>query len=212
MPKLPTPSPTPALHRLSLSLPACTNGSSRLAFTYSLCAQCPPCHTPPSFIHYYTLLGLSGQGNIQWSLFPAWLHLWSTALLLAPSISVIILPGRSPMYYRDPLPDLTPFPALSTYSPRSLYEAARIITRTNIHSVYITQNDLIDFTLIWNLLLVSPTMGTFYMWTSIEMLLNTDNAGKIRAPGRDVEQESPPAWTQEAYRPLRRKCSLCCSV
>ena len=25
------------------------------------------------------------------------------------------------------------------------------------------------------------------------------------------EQESPPAWTQEAYRPPCRKCSLCCS-
>ena len=25
-----------------------------------------------------------------------------------------------------------------------------------------------------------------------------------------VQQESPPAWTQEAYRPLRSKCSLCC--
>ena len=26
------------------------------------------------------------------------------------------------------------------------------------------------------------------------------------------EQESPPAWTQEAHRPPRSKCSLCCSV
>ena len=26
------------------------------------------------------------------------------------------------------------------------------------------------------------------------------------------KQESPPAWTQEAYRPPRSKCSLCCSV
>ena len=31
---------------------------------------------------------------------------------------------------------------------------------------------------------------------------------------RDMQskQESPPAWTQEAYHPPRRKYSLCCSV
>ena len=27
-----------------------------------------------------------------------------------------------------------------------------------------------------------------------------------------MKQESPPARTEEAYRPLRGKCSLCCSV
>ena len=27
-----------------------------------------------------------------------------------------------------------------------------------------------------------------------------------------MKQESAPAWTQEAYRPPRSKCSLCCSV
>ena len=27
-----------------------------------------------------------------------------------------------------------------------------------------------------------------------------------------MKQESHPAWTQESYRPLRSKCSLCCSV
>ena len=30
--------------------------------------------------------------------------------------------------------------------------------------------------------------------------------------GQHRKQESPPAWTQEAYRPPRSKCSLCCSV